>query len=604
MVPSIYFCLSIAILLLEWLAYRECIVLPLNKNMEALLSHFILASRRNAQQPSVGSPYLYIIFLICTIITLLMAPKLSVAQTVETTPSNVAVDELLEIEVDENKVFGQNLFSGAFGKQQFAGFNPSYRVAIGDTLRIQLWGAVETSGEQVVDLQGNIFIPQVGPVSVAGVLNKELNDVVRESIGSVYKKDVHVYVSLESSQPVRVFVTGNVLRPGLYNGLASESLLSYLDRAGGIDPQRGSYLDVQLRRDNALVESFSLYDFLISGKLPLRQLHEGDVIVVGSRKSVIDFTGLVENPFQIEFADTEVALADALKIVDPSPIATHISIARNQGQIKEVEYHRLDDALDQKLFLYAGDEVNIVSDKSRGSIGILVEGEHAGRAQYVLPYGARLSDLLALIEPTELTNLGAVQLFRESLAEKQKESLMTTLNTLQSQVLSARSDTVEEANLRVQESQLILQFIERAAQVDPKGQVVLADNQLAGDILLENNDKIVIPANSKLITVAGEVLFPSAVLYESTLKYKDYVALAGGFTQGGKKSRTMLKKQNGLVVQVGGKGAVSSTNYTVEAGDEILVLAAVDPKRMQHAKDVFQIIYQLALSAGVVLSID
>ena len=511
---------------------------------------------------------------------------------------------LLESGVREHLVLGQNLFDGKFSGQQFSGFNPNYRIAVGDKLLIQLWGAVESTGEQVVDPQGNIFIPQVGPVQVAGTLNSELNKLVRESIGRIYKKDVHLYVSLQTSQPVRVFVTGNVLNPGLYSGLASESILTYLDRAGGIDPLRGSYLDVALKRDNKTVEVFNLYDFLLEGKLPIRQLYEGDVIVVGSRKSVVNFSGLVENPFQIEFGDTEIALENALQVVQPLPNATHITVERNQGLVKQVEYHDIVDALAQELVLFAGDSVSVVSDKSRGSIGVMVEGEHLGRAQYVLPYGAKLADLLPLIQPSELSNLESIQLYRVSLAEKQRVSVMTTLNALQSQVLSARSDTVEEANLRLQESNLILKFIERAKQVQPRGQVILSQDFNAEDVVLENGDKIVIPPKTNLVTVDGEVLFPSAVLFEDKFSSNDYIKRAGGYTQGSKKSRVILRKASGDVRQIGGRGGVSERSFEIEPGDEILVLPNVDSKSMQFAKDVFQIIYQLALSAGVVLSID
>jgi protein involved in polysaccharide export with SLBB domain len=190
------------------------------------------------------------------------------------------------------------------------------------------------------------------------------------------------------------------------------------------------------------------------------------------------------------------------------------------------------------------------------------------------------------------------------LAEKQSDALLTTLNTLQSQVLGARSDTLEEASLRTQEAKLILQFIERAKQIKPKGQVILGSDQDFGDVLLENGDTIVIPSISKLVRVNGEVLFPNAVIFDKKYSPKDYIRLAGGFSQSAKKSRIILKKANGAVREIDSKrGRLNKGDYQVVAGDEILVLPNVDSKSFQHAKDVFQIVYQLALSAGVVLSI-
>lgn len=511
---------------------------------------------------------------------------------------------LLEDQVETVQVFGQNLFSGSFGQQSFAGFNPHYRISVGDQLLIQIWGAIETNNQAIVDPKGNIFISQVGPVKVSGVLNSELNNTVAKAIKKTYKKDVYVYASLLESQPVRVFVTGNVNRPGLYSGLSSESILAYIDRAVGIDPLRGSYIDIKLKRANNIVESFNLYDFLLKGELPQKQLFEGDVIIVGSRKSVIAFSGLVENPFQIEFTTQAVELSQALALVQPLPSATHIAIARNQGLVKEVEYLNIKQAIAEQVMLFAGDEVNVVSDKIRGSIAVLVSGEHLGQAQYVLPYGAKLADLLVQIKPSERSNLNAIQMYRESLALKQKEALNTMLNTLQVQVMSARSDTVEEATLRSREANLILQFIDRAKTVQPKGQVVLNDIQTVQDMRLENGDQIIIGAKSSLVNISGEVLFPNAVVYNKKLSVNQYVALAGGFTQGLKKSRVILRKVNGAVYQVSGKGkSAKRSSYKIEAGDEILVLPDVDNKSMQHAKDIFQIVYQLALSAGVVLSI-
>ncbi|MEQ9209433.1 MAG: polysaccharide biosynthesis/export family protein, partial [Pseudomonadales bacterium] len=207
----------------------------------------------------------------------------------------------LEESVDTSyRVFGGNLFTGTFAQQSFSGFNPNYRINVGDTLYLQVWGAVEFEGEQQVDPQGNIFIPQVGPVRVLGTPNGELNNVIENAVSRVYTNNVFIYTSLVEAQPVKVFVTGNVIKPGLYPGLSSDSILSYLDRAGGIDPQRGSYLDVRLKRDNETVKVYNLYDFLLEGTIDSIQLHEGDVLVVGSRQSVVQFDGLVENPYQIE----------------------------------------------------------------------------------------------------------------------------------------------------------------------------------------------------------------------------------------------------------------------------------------------------------------
>ena len=88
-------------------------------------------------------------------------------------------------------VFGSNLFNGQFSRKKQPHFNPDYKVTIGDTISVKIWGALDHQLELAVDVQGNIFIPKVGTVTVAGVSNpgksvveSEVESLVRGEIGS------------------------------------------------------------------------------------------------------------------------------------------------------------------------------------------------------------------------------------------------------------------------------------------------------------------------------------------------------------------------------------------------------------------------------------
>ncbi len=199
-------------------------------------------------------------------------------------------------------VFGEQLFLGKFASEQYTGFNPDYQVAIGDRITIRMWGAVQFESTLTVDPQGNIFIPQVGPVYMLGVRNAELNSVVESAVRKVFKNIVGVYASLETAVPVKVFVTGFVKNPGLYGGLSSNSVLYYLDRAGGVDSQRGSFIDITVLRAQQIRKKRSIFMiFLLNGKLELIQMVDGDTIFVAPKKSTFTVTGEVFNPFQFEF---------------------------------------------------------------------------------------------------------------------------------------------------------------------------------------------------------------------------------------------------------------------------------------------------------------
>ena len=88
-------------------------------------------------------------------------------------------------------------------------------IAVGDSITLQMWGAYQYTATLTVDAQGNLFIPQVGPVKVVGTANAKLSDVINRSVTRVFQQNVNVYANLELSQPVKVFVTGFVPRLGV-----------------------------------------------------------------------------------------------------------------------------------------------------------------------------------------------------------------------------------------------------------------------------------------------------------------------------------------------------------------------------------------------------
>src|SRR5690606_7403409 len=128
--------------------------------------------------------------------------------------------------------FGANLFAGSYAAQRENGLNPDYRILPGDRVMVNAWGAVQINDVFPVDTQGNIFIPTVGPVALAGVLNGALTDAVRAAIRRVYRGEFGVYTNLLTASPVAVFVTGGVPRPGRYAGIPNDSVLFFLDQAG------------------------------------------------------------------------------------------------------------------------------------------------------------------------------------------------------------------------------------------------------------------------------------------------------------------------------------------------------------------------------------
>jgi protein involved in polysaccharide export with SLBB domain len=490
-------------------------------------------------------------------------------------------------------VFGANLFTGAFAASAGSIFNPDHVITIGDQLQVRLWGAFNFDSLLTVDAQGNIFLPQVGPVSVGGIPNRDLQKRLEEALRRTFKSNVHSYISLAAAQPVRVFVTGFVYRPGMYEGTSTDSVLRYLDQAGGIDTERGSFLDVKVMRGSTVRGQFNLYDFLLGGRLPGVQLGDGDVILVEPRQSMFKVQGLAENAKRFEFTGPAIATSQLVALARPLPTATHVRVSRMSGVVRNTEYYSLADATSVKLD--NGDEVEFTGDKRPGTISVRVEGEHLSPQEYVLPYGAKLGELIKLIQFTPNADADHLQLFRLTVKERQRQLLQASLKTLETAVLTARSGTSEEARLRADEAQLMLQWVERARNLEPLGQVVIAQNHNRSDLLLENGDIIRVPVKNGLVLVHGEVLFPNAVAFDDRYDIQDYIKRAGGYTQNADTSRIVIAHRDGSFDESGSRGSI-------RAGDDILVLPKIDNKPRQFWRDIVQIIFQVALAAKVVLN--
>ena len=508
-----------------------------------------------------------------------------------------------------SEVFGAKLFTGAFARQGSTQFNPDYALSVGDKVQVRLWGAFEYDAMLTLDPKGNIFLPNAGPVQLLGVRNQDLQRLVDVALAKVFTSNVYSYASLAAAQPVRVFVGGNVQRPGLYSGTSMASLLNYLDQAGGIDPDRGSFLNVQIKRGQQVRATVNLYDFLLSGNLALTQLADGDVIFVAPRQNTVTVTGLAENAKRFEFSAQKRSVADILKLSKPKASATHVRVVRNTGTVKNVEYLELADTARVSLqSLQNGDELELTADKKPGSITVRVEGEHLSAQEYVLPYGTRMGALLQQIQYSDRSDQDNLQLIRQSVKVRQKQMLQTSLKSLETAALTARSGTSDEASLRKEEAELILKWVDRAKTIEPSGQVVIAQTEARFQLLLENGDILRVPTKDGLVLVSGEVLFPNAVAFDNSLGLEDYIQRAGGYTQNADAARLVVARRDGSFAQANNEKGFfgwgnNSASISVRAGDEILVLPKIDVKSRQIWKDLTQIIYQVAVSAKVILGL-
>lgn len=488
--------------------------------------------------------------------------------------------------------YGANLFAGGYETERSDGLNENYLISPGDKINLWLWGAVNYNDVVTVDSQGNIFIPEVGPVSVQNVRASEVNQYVTSRIRRIYTQNVSVYVNLLTATPVSLYLSGPVIRPGQYAGMASDSVLYFLKRAGGIDPERGSYREIEIKRNNNVIATIDLYQFIRSGEMPQVSFKDGDVILVKPQKAAVTVAGSVRNPFRFELEQSRSTGAKLIEYSRPLAKVSHVGIVGNRSSGPFSVYISFEEF--QSFELQDGDKVIFNDDLHAQIMDIQVSGSYLGPSYFAVQKRTKLHDLLNQIPVDEsLSDLNSIYILRHSVAQRQKQMLNDSLDRLERSVFTAPASSDGEAAIRAREAEMVLRFTERARQVQPLGKVVVSDKGNVANILLEQGDTIVIPYKTDLVQIGGEVLMPQAVVYNENASLDDYIAWAGGFTERAEDSRIAIVRANGLVE--------FDSKTPVQKGDQILVLPKVDEKTMQAVKDITQIIYQIAVAANVAL---
>jgi protein involved in polysaccharide export with SLBB domain len=497
--------------------------------------------------------------------------------------------------------FGANLFQGGFESERSDGLNSSYLVAPGDKISIQMWGTVNRAEVVTVDNQGNIFIVDVGPIKVKDVRADRINAVVTQQIKTIFTNNVSIYVNLLTSTPVSVFVAGPVLRPGQYAGLASDSVMFYLKRSGGIDPHRGSYRKITVLRNQEVVLNYDLYDFLKEGKLPAFSFKDQDVILVDEQGAMVTVEGAARYPFRFELLPGQTLGNDLVDYARPLEKTSHVAITGNRDTGPISVY--LPIAEFDAFNIVDGDVVLFNDDLRPQVISVQISGSYFGPSFYTLDNNTRLLDILSHIEvDPKQANYGAIYIKRESVVAQQKMLINESLDRLERSIFTAPAASDGEARIRAQEAQLISQFVARARQIQPLGKVIVSENGKVANIRLEQGDEIIIPPHTDLIQVSGEVLMPQAIVFNPNASVNDYVAWAGGFSDRADDERIAVVRANGLIVFLDAQNPwfTDGDTQTLQAGDQILVLPKIDTKVLQAVKDITQIVYQIAIAANAV----
>ena len=295
-------------------------------------------------------------------------------------------------------IFGADLFRrvpSTFAPLNLTPVPSDYVIGPGDELRIRTWGQVNFQANVRVDRSGEIYVPQVGRVHVAGMPYSALDAQLRAAIGRVYR-NFDMTVDVGQIRAIQVYVAGEARRPGVYTVSSLSTLVDALFASGGPSVE-GSLRHIELRRGSATITDFDLYDLLIRGdKSKDAKLLPGDVIFIPPVGAQVAVTGSVRNPGIYELKAGESLsrlLADA---GGASAVAAEARIS-----IERIADHRdrhvMEVAYDQSGLatpMADGDVVRVYSIVPMYQKTVILRGNTANPGRFAWHPGMRISDLI------------------------------------------------------------------------------------------------------------------------------------------------------------------------------------------------------------------
>jgi polysaccharide export outer membrane protein len=489
---------------------------------------------------------------------------------------------------------------------------PDYVLNVGDVVSLYLTGSVQGTVEREIDTNGNIFLPSVGTVHLAGVRYADLREVVINAIGREYRF-FNVGVGIKSLRGIRVYVTGFANQPGAFSLNSLSTLANAVFQAGG-PAAGGSFRSIKLYRNGREVADFDLYSLLRNGqRMEDAVLQNEDVLFIGPAGEQVAVLGSVQQEAIFELKPGET-LADALELAggfndlaDPDRLVIYRTGDENQVGPEQVERPQF-----AATEARGGDILQILSRGSliqpvaRQSVLVRLEGEVNRPGNYFVAPNTSLQEILDMAGgPTERAFIYGARLERDSVRLQQAASYREAIEQLEFTLTTApltNSVTSGNADRRAVEMASARQALDLLRQREPDGRVVLdvawGAAVLPDGLLVENQDHLVIPPRPTTVGVFGAVYRPGSFQIGATgMRLRDYISRAGGTHRAGDERRAFVVRANGDVLT----RASGMLNAMAQPGDVVFIPMQTGRTSIwDRVGQVTSVIFQLALAAAAV----
>jgi polysaccharide biosynthesis/export protein len=298
--------------------------------------------------------------------------------------------------------FGYELFRGApvtFAPATDVPVPPDYMIGPGDQVRVQLFGRQNITHRLVVNRDGSLNFPQVGPINVTGMGFQEMRELLQQRVEEQLI-GVAASVTMGELRSIRIFVLGDVTRPGSFTVSGLSSMTNALFASGGVTPV-GSLRNVQLKRNGELIQRLDLYDLLLRGDSRAdARLLPNDVLFVPPRGPTVAVAGEVQRPAIYELSH-ERTLAEVIHLAGglaPTAFGGAVRLERvDPAGGRSVRTVNLGADAGREAIVQSGDIVSVAPVLDMLTEHVTLAGHVHRPGAYEWKPGMRLSDLVGSV---------------------------------------------------------------------------------------------------------------------------------------------------------------------------------------------------------------
>jgi len=455
----------------------------------------------------------------------------------------ISSDEKIVLNEDL-KVYGSdffNTFQTSFMPINEPNPDSGYMLDVGDVLEVQLVGPNAYIEELLINSDGSISLQDIGKMFIAGLSLNDASQLIKSKVNTALIGN-EAFINLTEIRDVNILVTGNAKNPGIYTLTGNSNILHALSAAGGIS-EFGSLREINLVRDDIVIETLDVYDLLIEGQYNLKKrLRSGDVVFVKPRKNIVTIDGAVNRPSKYEASDDQklISIIKYANGINRNADLKNISLERLvDGSLKTIPVPN--DSYFEAINVQDGDSIYVREYPYRQA---RILGAVLKPGSYTMSAGETISDLIERAGgyTENAYQFGAIYLNEDAKKVNELSKEILYREFLDNIIAASQQNIGGNFDLTP-----IVKLTEKLNNTDANGRVVinLLDEPTIDLYNVKEGDELFVPERNNVVYVYGETSTEGAVMFTENQSVDYFVDKSGGFKKFADKESIYILHPNG-----------------------------------------------------------